>query len=183
MIGSLRVNQLVAVALGVFSVGYLAVAFQIPEFAVGVTVQPGSFPKVLGVLMLALSVLLFWQRPAAPDPAGGVAVPADPASETPAPPDRAPPAQDPSAQRTISRLGSTRWDVPVVLSSMVAYVVLLRPLGFLLVTAVHLAAMTWYLGYRRHVTNVVTAVAVATGLYLIVGYGFGINMPSGPLPL
>jgi serine/threonine protein kinase len=72
---------------------------------------------------------------------------------------------------------------PTVLGSMAGYALLLQPLGFLLVTALYLVAMTWYLGYRRHLVNAAVAIGVATGLYAGVAYGFGIALPTGPLPV
>jgi putative tricarboxylic transport membrane protein len=158
MIGSRHAGRLVAVGLAVFSIGYLVVAFQIPEFAVGVSVQPGTFPKALGALMLVLSVLMFWQRPAASTEGGR---PRSPDHESPSP----------------------RRDLAVLLVSMVAYVALLKPLGFALVTALYLAAMAYYLGYRRHLVNAAVAVGIAGALQVGLGYGFGINLPAGPLPL
>lgn len=179
MIGTRSASRWVAAGLAVFSIGYLVVAHQIPEFAVGVSVQPGTFPTSLGVLMLVLSVALFWQRPArtGSGPAAAASSGAEPREEPTA-------AAVRSTPRTgLGRMANAQWEVLVVLASMVGYVSLLRPLGFALVTAAYLAVMTWYFGYRRHLINAVVAVAIATALQVGLGYGLGISLPTGPLPL
>ncbi|WP_277207232.1 tripartite tricarboxylate transporter TctB family protein [Isoptericola croceus] len=61
-------QRLVAIAIALFSVGYLVIAFRIPDFALEVSMQPATFPKVLGLSMLVLSGLLFLQRPTAAEP-------------------------------------------------------------------------------------------------------------------
>jgi putative tricarboxylic transport membrane protein len=178
--GTRSASRWIAAGLAVFSVGYLVVAFRIPEFAVGVSVQPGTFPTALGVLMLVLSLVLFWQRPAETGSGSAAPAPSPAESSTEEP---ATTAEHGTPHVGLGRMANAQVEVLVVLASMIGYVALLRPLGFALTTALYLAAMTWYFGYRRHLINAVVAAAVAAALQVGLGHGLGVSLPAGPLPL
>ncbi|MEV2278810.1 tripartite tricarboxylate transporter TctB family protein [Nocardiopsis sp. NPDC049922] len=197
-------NRTVAVALAVLAVGYLVLAFQVPEYtAVNVPVQPGTLPRWLGVVLLVLAALLFLQRDqaadgdedgdtagdgAADDAAGGTGDGADAeetraagagAADAPEDTAEAAPASEPL---TLGRLRDARLEVGLFVAALVVYVALFEPLGFVLSTALYLAAMTVYLGYRRHVVTAVVSVGLPLGLYLAMSEGLGVVLPSGPLP-
>ncbi|OLT29212.1 hypothetical protein BJF83_00915 [Nocardiopsis sp. CNR-923] len=167
-------NRTVAIALAVVAVGYLVLAFQVPEYtAVNVPVQPGTLPRWLGVVLLVLAALLFFQRDqsaadedgdASDDAAGG----GDAAS--------------PAEPLRLGRLRDPRLEVGLFVAAIVAYVALFEPLGFILSTALYLGAMTVYLGYRRHVVTAAVSVGLPLGLYLAMSEGLGVVLPSGPLP-
>jgi putative tricarboxylic transport membrane protein len=73
-------------AIGLIAIGYLVLAFQMPDYtAVSVPVQPSTLPRWLGVVLLILAVLLFFQRaPVDAEAAGAAAGPeADGASDQP----------------------------------------------------------------------------------------------------
>jgi putative tricarboxylic transport membrane protein len=62
-------------AIGLFAIGYLVLAFQMPDYtAVSVPVQPSTLPRWLGVVLLILAVLLFFQRAPVDAEAAGAAV-------------------------------------------------------------------------------------------------------------
>jgi putative tricarboxylic transport membrane protein len=67
-------------AIGLFAIGYLVLAFQMPDYtAVSVPVQPSTLPRWLGVVLLILAVLLFFQR--APVDAEAAGAPVGPGSD------------------------------------------------------------------------------------------------------
>ncbi|MFI6576346.1 tripartite tricarboxylate transporter TctB family protein [Nocardiopsis sp. NPDC050513] len=183
-------NRTVAIALTVFAIGYLVLAFQVPEYtAVSVPVQPGTLPRWLGVVMLVLAVLLFFQRDQAADEdetdgesgASGAAEagPGGSDADSGAGTDGSASAAEPLK---LGRLKDPRLEVGLFVAAIVAYVALFEPLGFILSTALYLGAMTVYLGYRRHVVTAVVSVGLPLGLYLAMSEGLGVVLPSGPLP-
>ena len=58
----LNINQILALVLVIFSVGYLWMAFQIPVFPIPRPIDSDAFPKILGICLLVLSVLLFFEK-------------------------------------------------------------------------------------------------------------------------
>ncbi|WP_198659289.1 tripartite tricarboxylate transporter TctB family protein [Nocardiopsis sp. FIRDI 009] len=195
-------NRTVAVALAVFALGYLVLAFQVPEYtAVNVPVQPGTLPRWLGAVLLVLAVLLFFQR--TPDATDDEAAPEDEAADGgTAPRDGSdgdgPGAEDGGPAATgkgaasapgcatgtgaLGRLRDPRLEVALFVAALIVYVALFEPLGFILSTALYLGSTTVYLGYRRHVATAAVAVGVPLVLYLAMSEGLGVVLPSGPLP-
>ncbi|WP_152486211.1 tripartite tricarboxylate transporter TctB family protein [Nocardiopsis lucentensis] len=188
-------NRTVAIALGVFALGYLVLAFQVPEYtAVNVPVQPGTLPRWLGVVLLVLAALLFFQRTpdatddeAAPeadvtagDEAGAEEGGSAEAGREPA----AAPGGDSAGAGTaaLGRLKDPRLEVALFVGALIVYVALFEPLGFILSTALYLGSMTVYLGYRRHVATAAVAIGLPLTLYLAMSEGLGVVLPSGPLP-
>lgn len=183
-------------AIALFAIGYLVLAFQMPDYtAVNVPVQPSTLPRWLGVVLLVLAVLLFFQRPqadgepesapaekAAASPAGGApggpadAGAGDTAAEGPADTDTS------ASEARLGRLEDPRLEIGLFLAALVAYVALFQFLGFILATALYLGSMTWYLGYRRHLVNAVVAVALPFALYAGMTWGLNVALPSGLLP-
>ncbi|NJQ00730.1 tripartite tricarboxylate transporter TctB family protein [Streptomyces zingiberis] len=206
-------QRAVAAALGVLALGYTLMAFGIPDFqAVEVPVQPGTLPRVLGLLLLALAVALFFQSAGEEEPEAESPAPALAAAKTPP----GPAAQDSSAQAasagdgagaagaagaaagasaaggaasaaperptTMGRLADDRLELLALLGAMCLYVALFVPLGFVLSTALYVAGTAWYLGSRRHWVNVLVGAGLALGLYLGMSQGLDVALPTGPLP-
>jgi len=63
---------------------------------------------------------------------------------------------------------------------MSLYGLVLRPAGFVLSSAIFLAAGFWLLGERRPLAIAGTAMTVATGFWLLLNYGLGVHLT--PLP-
>ncbi|MFP3988380.1 tripartite tricarboxylate transporter TctB family protein [Streptomyces sp. E11-3] len=166
-----------AVVLGILAVAYTVQAYRIPEFtAVETPVQPGALPRVLGVVLLALSVALFFQKTKqdqAPEP-------------TKAPEPRIEPqtaaAVAEKARPIIGRFSDTRLELAVLLGAIALYAVLFVPLGFVLSTALFVSGTAWHLGYRKHWVNALVGVGVALVLYLAMSEGLDVALPTGPLP-
>lgn len=155
------------VTIGLFAVGYLILAFNVPDYsAVEVPVQPNTLPRWLGLTLLILAVMLFFQH----DPR---------TEETPDEADEQP-GEQPGER--LGRFDDVRVEVLVLLGSLAAYVLLFEPLGFILATAAYLAGSIWYLGYRRPLVVALIAIGVPFVLYASMTWGLGVVLPRGPLP-
>jgi len=150
-------NRLLALVTGILSLAYLYGAFQIPVFPIPRPVDSDAFPKLLGVVMLGLSVWLFFEKDASA-PAG-------------------------AGDEEDTRSAWPRWQPVVVTSVAIAlYAGLLAWLGFVLASFLLTAGLTWFYGYRRHTVNAVVALTVPLGLYLIMTRLMNIHLPAGVLP-
>lgn len=159
----LGANQILAIVLAIFAVGYLVLAFQIRVFPLPRPIDSDMFPKVLGLLLLGLSVILFLEKPKEADEAEHADV-AAPAAEA------------------RSFLRQPWMEVAVTAAAVALYALLLRPLGFLVVSVALVAGLTWYYGYRNHLVNLAVAVAAPLILYLVLTRGLGIHLPRGVIP-
>lgn len=158
------------VAIGLFAVGYLVLAFQMPGYtAVSVPVQPSTLPRWLGAVLLLLAVLLFFQRAPAEDTASESDGPAAGGAAG-------------GAGARLGRLEDPRWETGLFVGALCLYVALFEPLGFVLSTTLYLGSMTWYLGYRRHLVTAAVALVLPFALYAGMTWGLGVSLPSGPLP-
>ncbi|MFE3457001.1 tripartite tricarboxylate transporter TctB family protein [Nocardiopsis aegyptia] len=157
------------IAVGLFAIGYLVLAFQMPDYtAVEVPVQPSTLPRWLGVALLVLGVLLFFQR----KPEEAVA---ESGGET---------ADEPQegGEPRLGRLDDPRLEIGLFVGALIAYIAVFELLGFILSTALYLGSMTWYLGYRRHLVNAVVALTLPFAFYAGMTWGLDVTLPSGPLP-
>jgi putative tricarboxylic transport membrane protein len=157
----LNVNQVLGLILAAFSVVYLALAFQIPDFSLPRPIDSDHFPKVLGTTLLILSALLFLEKPQARD--------------IPDAADQAEAAALPAWQRPWAR-------VIITTLAIAAYAALLVPLGFVLASMLLAVGLTLYYGYRRHVVTLVTTLGVVLGLYLVMTQAMNVYLPTGVLP-
>ncbi|GAA5126289.1 tripartite tricarboxylate transporter TctB family protein [Haloechinothrix salitolerans] len=166
-------NRTIAIAIAAFAVAYLVAAFRMPDFAaVDLPVQSYTLPRWLGIALLVLAVALFFERTERPT---------DAPSDTHDADEQAQPA--PATSARLGRLGSPAAEIGLFVGSLGLYVLAFEPLGFVLATALYLAALTWYLGYPRHLVNGVVSVAVPLVLYLTMSVGLDVALPTGPLPL
>lgn len=150
-------NRLIAVVVALLSLAYLYGAYRIPVFPIPRPIDSDAFPKLLGFIMLGLSVWLFFEKEG-----------------------KAPEATDEDEQTTTAW---QRWQPVIVTSLAVAvYAGLLAWLGFVLASFVLTAGLTWYYGYRRHVVNAVVAVSVPLFLYVVMTRFMNIHLPAGLLP-
>ncbi|MDV6012995.1 tripartite tricarboxylate transporter TctB family protein [Haloechinothrix sp. LS1_15] len=168
-------NRTVAVVVALFAGVYLAGAYRLPDFvAVDVPVQPATLPRGLGFVLLGLAVVLFFQRstPLAEQP--------EQASEGPAGEGTAAAGQ--AGTGGLGRLGDIRLELGLFAAASAAYVALFTIAGFVLATAAYLAAMVWYLGYRRHLVTALVSIGIPLVTYLGMTEGLGVVLPNGPLP-
>ncbi len=152
---ALTANRILAVLIAVLSLAYLYAAYQIPTFPIPRPIDSDAFPKVLGFVMLGLSVWLFFERPEGQEPAPSL-----------------------SFGEQVRR-----W-LPVVVTAIVIaiYAATLQSLGFVLSSFLLVAGLTWFYGYRRHFVNMAVALAVPLVLYLVMTRLMTIHLPRGILP-
>ncbi|MBD3894970.1 tripartite tricarboxylate transporter TctB family protein [Halomonas sp. ML-15] len=157
----LNANQILALCLALVAVGYLAMAWQIPNFPLPRPVDSDLFPKVLGFTLLGLSLLLFLEKPKAQD--------------TP---------DELDADEQALPLLMRPWSRVVITSIAIAtYAVLLAPIGFVVASTTLCFGLAWYYGYRRHGVNLAASLGVVLTLYLTMTKVMGVYLPTGILPL
>lgn len=157
----LNANQYIGLFLAIFSLGYIWMAFQIPVFPLPRPVDSDAFPKVLGYFLLGLSVWLFFERPAE---AGKKSVEAKPEWQG-------------------LWWQSPKWQVVITSIAILAYTLLLQPLGFVVSSVLLGFGLSWYYGYRQHRTNLLVASAIVLSLYLLLTKVMNVYLPTGILPL
>ncbi len=146
-------NQKVSLVLFAIALLYLIYAYQIPSFPYTV-VDADVIPKVLGYLLLILSVFLFFIK--------------DEESE------------EQKARRNIPKkevgmlLG--------VGGLIILYIIFLEILGFVLVTALFIFLCSRFLGYKNYLANVLVSIILPVSLYLMFTQLLRISLPSGILP-
>lgn len=150
---------------------------------------PTFFPIIIIGLLLVMAVLCTVQilRAAArarhlaaegadldAGPAVAVDADGDPVEEIPPdpPPGRAPwPADAVSDWRAVL----------TVVGSLLAFIVLLRPLGWIVAAAVLFWGVAYALGSRRPTFDISVALVVSSVVQLAFGYALGLNLPAGLL--
>jgi putative tricarboxylic transport membrane protein len=161
MLARVNTNQILATVIAVFAVVYLYGAYDIRTFPIPRPIDSDLIPKVLGFLMLGLAILLFFQKPEAAEEAEASA---------------APPAE------TLPWIERPKVQVLLTIVGIAAYAALLRPLGFVLASALLVGGFSALYGFRRWGINAAVATAVPLFLYLVLTRAMGINLPRGVLP-
>ncbi|WP_243297831.1 tripartite tricarboxylate transporter TctB family protein [Bacillus litorisediminis] len=76
-------------------------------------------------------------------------------------------------------------EVKVILTVMgfvLVYIILLEMLGFFLTTALFIFINSWYLGYKKWLSNVIVSLSVPLFIYLLFNAFLQIQLPKGILP-
>lgn len=156
----LNSNQMLALVLALVALAYLAMAWQIPAFPLPRPIDSDLFPKVLGLSLLGLSVMLFLEKPKAQD---------------------VPDELDPEEQA--KPLLMRPWSRVVITSiAIAAYALLLVPVGFVVASTVLGVGLSAYYGYRRHGVNVAVILGVVLALYITMTRIMDVYLPTGVLP-
>lgn len=135
---------------------YFTMDAQLPPIMRRADVWPSSFPKVLsvGAILLSLAILLGLEKSEGKDDATDI---------------------------TFARLGEYKFgQALMLLGLMVAYALLLRSLGFLVSTFLFLTIGSFILGERRFVIMVIVAVLATGSIWYLVEEVLGIFL--SPLP-
>lgn len=153
---SLLGPRIIAVAVLALGAMVVIVGLQIPRGGGYAAVGPGAFPIVVGAGILLLGLILVLRTTVIPD--------------------------HDLARRVAAEEAATNWpDVGFVALALVAYALLLKPLGYVVATAVFLPVAARILGGRRPVRDLLAGIAFAFVLY----YGFtrflGVRLPDGVL--
>ncbi|MBO6510900.1 MAG: tripartite tricarboxylate transporter TctB family protein [Roseibium sp.] len=135
---------------------FFAMDASLPPIVKRSPIWPSSFPKVLavGAILLSLTVLLGFEKS---------------------------PAKTEAADINLSRLHEYKVGQAIMLLGlMVAYALLLRPLGFLLSTFLFLSVGSFILGERRFVLMAVVAAVAAGTVWYLVDVVLGIFLSPFP---
>ncbi|SDE79623.1 putative tricarboxylic transport membrane protein [Bhargavaea beijingensis] len=146
-------NQKVSLILIAIAALYLFGAFRIPSYPYAI-VDADVLPKTLGVLLIVLSIFLFF-------------------------------AKDSETEEQKKRRDIPKREIGMLLGVaglILAYILLLEVIGFVLTTALFIFFCSFFLGYRNHVANGITAVVFPLVLYFMFTELLSITLPSGILP-
>ncbi|WP_165763816.1 tripartite tricarboxylate transporter TctB family protein [Halalkalibacter urbisdiaboli] len=171
-----HVNKKIAVILFIFSVAYLIIAFQIPSFSIPRPIDSDLFPKVLGMSMLVLSVLLFFEKKVEP------VVDMEEEEKTLEEVEEVEEAAESEDNTEETGWKHPKMQVLITIVTLIVYIVLFEFLGFVLSTIGLLYFLTFYYGYTRHLINGIVTVSVSVGFYLIMTKGLNVYLPTGLLP-
>jgi hypothetical protein len=69
----------------------------------------------------------------------------------------------------------------LIAGACLAWIVLLKPVGFLLTTPFYVAGVLWLLEFRRPRRVVALAVCLTIGLFIVIDVLLQVNLPGGPL--
>lgn len=147
------VNQKVSLVLLAIGVFYLIFAYQIPSYQY-TEVDADAIPKILGYLLVFLSVLLFFSKD----------------SET----------KEQKEKRNIPKKEIAM--LLGVAGFILLYIMFLEALGFIIVTACFIYFCSWFLGYKNHLANGLVSILFPVILYLMFTELLQMNLPSGILP-
>lgn len=147
-------NQKIAIILLLIATLYLIFSYQLPSYPY-IPVDADFIPKVLGWLLVILSIALFFTKD-----------------------------KDGEEKKEKGKIRKNDTIAILVVMGMVfLYTLLLEIVGFVIMTALFIYFSSWYLGYNKHVTNGIVSISFPVGLYGIFQYLLQIHLPSGILPL
>lgn len=156
---SMNANKVISVIIALISVAYVWMAYQIPQFPIPRPVDSDLFPKLLGISLLFLSILLFFDKTGISE--------ASAATEE---------------QDVLPWYRRPSMKVVVTSMAVAAYALLLVPLGFVLASFSLCFGLTFYYSYHRHLVNAVSSFSVVIFLYLIMTRVMDVYLPKGILP-
>jgi len=88
------------------------------------------------------------------------------------------------AERSAEEDAVTHWATPgLLLVAMVAYALLLEPLGYILSTALFFVPVAWLLGSRSPVRDIVCGLVLGVGLFTAFTQFLGVSLPAGLTPI
>ncbi|PAV30932.1 hypothetical protein CIL05_04245 [Virgibacillus profundi] len=146
-------NQRISVILVLIAAGYLILAFQLPSYPYA-PVDADLIPMVLGFLLIILAVCLYFSKD----------------SET----------EEQKARRDIPKkdIGA----LLAVFTFILLYIMLLEILGFVIITCVFIFFCSWFLGYKKHITNLIVSIVFPLFMYIMFTEFLRISLPQGIMP-
>ena len=88
------------------------------------------------------------------------------------------------AERSAEEDAVTHWATPALLVvAMVAYALLMEPLGYILSTALFFLPVARLLGSRSLVRDVIVGLVLAVGLFTAFTQYLGVSLPAGLTPI
>jgi putative tricarboxylic transport membrane protein len=119
---------------------------------------PRFFPLVVGIFLLVLALLFLARTIVRPDVE--------------------------LAERAAREQAATDWTPPaVVAGALLAYALLLEPLGYIVATTLFFPAVAFILGSRSHVRDAIAGLVLGTVLYVAFTQFLGVDLPAGLTPI
>ncbi len=88
------------------------------------------------------------------------------------------------AERSAEEDAATHWATPaLLLAAMVAYALLMEPLGYILSTAAFFVPVARLLGSRSLLRDVIIGLVAGVGLYTAFTQYLGVSLPAGLTPI
>lgn len=173
-------NRIIAIILFVFSLWYVYLAFQIPQFSIPRPIDSDLFPKVLGLTMMLLSAFLFFEKKGT-DIDETLSDTDETLSDTDNVTDETEVKSDYDGMPT-TFYKKPWFQVGFTLFAISLYIMMFVRMGFILSTTLFIMIMTYFYGYRNHPVVVLTAILVPLILYFGLSSGLSIRLPKGWLP-
>ncbi|AUD14812.1 MULTISPECIES: tripartite tricarboxylate transporter TctB family protein [unclassified Planococcus (in: firmicutes)] len=147
------INRKLGLLLFIVAAVYLYLSFQLPNYEYA-PIDADVIPKGLGILLLVLSVFLFFSRVVETDAE--------------------------KAKRNIPKkeLGV----IAAVFAMIFVYILLFEAIGFIITTTLFIFFCSWFLGYRAWKTNILVSLLFPIVMYAIFVFALGIVLPRGILP-
>ncbi|MFZ3578396.1 tripartite tricarboxylate transporter TctB family protein [Virgibacillus sp. DJP39] len=145
-------NKKISIFLIILAIGYLVLSFQLPSYAY-VPIDADLVPICLGVLLLVLSIILYFTK------------------------DQAKKEND---DDHISK--SELKIILAVIGFIILFIFFLEILGFIITTVLFLFFCSLFLGYKRHIINAIVSLSVPILIYLLFDSFLQVHLPTGILP-
>ncbi|MFD1065198.1 tripartite tricarboxylate transporter TctB family protein [Oceanobacillus locisalsi] len=146
-------NKRLSVILLIIAIGYLILTYQLPSY--GYTeVDADAIPNVLGWVLVVLAIGLYFTK-------------------------------DSETEEQKKRRDIPKKEVFVLLAVAVfllIYIMFLEFLGFVLMTSLFIFFCSWFLGYKKYITNVIVSVLFPVFMYLMFTEFLKVSLPQGILP-
>ena len=148
------INRKLGLLIFIVAAVYLYLSFQLPNYEYA-PIDADVIPKGLGILLLVLSVFLFFSRVVETDAE--------------------------KAKRDIPKkeLGV----IAAVFAMIFVYILLFEAIGFIITTSLFIFFCSWFLGYRAWKTNILVSLLFPIVMYAIFVFALGIVLPRGILPI
>lgn len=159
-----REERIAGIIMTLFSLTYLILAFGIQEPTLKAQVGPGVFPKIVGALMLLLSVIFIIQQirgKIQEDAKRAEIIGADEKVKTKA---------------DIKTMG-------IMLALMLAYAFFFELLGYPVTTFLVFVAGSFVLDRKHMIRDTIIALVASFGLFVVFYYVLRVNLPPGLLSL
>lgn len=146
-------NKRLSIILLIIAIGYLVLTYQLPSY--GYTkVDADVIPNVLGWVLVVLAIGLYFTRD----------------SET----------EEQKKRRDIPM--KEIFVLLAVAAFLLIYIMFLEALGFVLMTALFIFFCSWFLGYKKYITNVIVSIIFPVFMYLMFTEFLRVSLPQGILP-
>lgn len=147
------INRKLGLLIFIVAAVYLYLSFQLPNYEYA-PIDADVIPKGLGILLLVLSVFLFFSR-----------------------------VVETEAEKEKRNIPKKELGVIAAVFAMIfVYILLFETIGFIITTSLFIFFCSWFLGYRAWKTNILVSLLFPIVMYAIFVFALGIVLPRGILP-